>query len=92
VAAEVAAIATHYTAQLEGAGWRAGSRDAGDRVSWSVLDFADQEGEPWRGYLFIFQQPDDPHRYFLDIHCRWSGASASGGGGWSTSYAPLRSR
>jgi hypothetical protein len=79
---DLAAVTTHYTTQLEGAGWRESSHGEGDRVRWSVWDFADKDGEPWRAYLFVFQRPDGPKRYFLDIHCRWAGAELSGGSGW----------
>jgi hypothetical protein len=89
---DLTAVTTHYTRQFAAAGWQAGSPGAGDRVHWSVWDFADKDGEPWRAYLFVFQRPDDPTRYFLDIHCQWAGDVAFGGGGWSTSYAPLRPR
>jgi len=85
---DLAAVTAHYTAQLEDAGWQAGPRGEGDRVRWSVWEFTDREGEPWRGYLIIFQQPEDPRRYFLDIHCQWVRSTGSGDGGWF-SYAPL---
>jgi hypothetical protein len=76
------AVTTHHTAQVEGAGWRESSHGEGDRVRWSVWDFADKDSEPWRAYLFVFQRPDEPKHYFLDIHCQWAGSGMSGGGGW----------
>jgi hypothetical protein len=79
---DLAAVTAHYIAQLEGAGWRESSHGEGDRVRWNLWDFADKDGEPWRAYLFIFQRPDEPKRYFLDIHCQWAEAGVSGSGGW----------
>jgi hypothetical protein len=81
---DFAAATEHYTRQLEAAGWRESSHGEGDRVRWSVWDFADKDGEPWRAYLFVFQRPDEPKHYFLDIHCQWVGSDSSGGGGWFT--------
>ena len=81
---DLAAVTTHYRAQLDGASWRESSHGEGDRVRWSVWDFADKDSEPWRAYLFVFQRPDEPKHYFLDIHCQWVGSDSSGGGGWFT--------
>jgi hypothetical protein len=89
---DLTAVTEHYSTQLEKAGWREGSHGAGERVRWSVWNFADKDGEPWRAYLFIFQRPDEPKHYFLDIHCQWAGAGAFAGLGWSARYTPLRSR
>lgn len=86
---DLAAVSDHYMAQLEGAGWKGSTQGEGDRVRWSVWDFADGEGEPWRAYLFVFQQPDDPQRYFLELHAKWAGSGIAGGGGGWVSYAPL---
>ncbi len=77
---DLAAVTTHYTAPLEGAGWRASSQGEGERVRWSVWSFADKDDGPWRAYLFVFQRPDDPKRYSLDIHCQWVASEPDGGG------------
>jgi hypothetical protein len=79
---DLAAVTEHYSTQLEGAGWKEESRGEGDRVRWSVLPFADTDGEPWRAYLFVFQRSDVPKRYFRDIDRQWAGSGMSGGGGW----------
>jgi hypothetical protein len=79
---DFAAATEHYMRQLEAAGWGESSHGEGDRVRWSVWNFADKDGEPWRAYLFVFQRPDEPKHYFLDIHCQWAGVNVSGGSGW----------
>jgi hypothetical protein len=86
---DLAAVAEHYITQLAAAGWKGSSQGEGDRVRWSFWDFADQEGEPWRGYLFVFQPPDDPQRYFFELRAKWAGSGTMGGGGGWVSYAPL---
>jgi len=78
---DLAAVTAHYTAQLEGASWRASAQGVDDRVRWSVWEFTEKDGAPWRAYLLAFQRPDDPTRYFLDMHCQRVGSGSSGGGG-----------
>jgi hypothetical protein len=66
---DLAAVTTQYSAPLEDAGWRVSSQGEGDRVRWSVRDVAEKDGEPWRAYLFIFQQRSEalPPRYSLPV-------------------------
>jgi hypothetical protein len=86
---DLAAVTEQYTMQLAAAGWKGSSHGEGDHVRWSFWDFADTEGEPWRGYLFVFQPPDDPQRYFLELRAKWAGPGGGDGGrGWA-GYAPL---
>ncbi|HEU4782234.1 MAG TPA: hypothetical protein VFS83_02735 [Ktedonobacterales bacterium] len=98
---DLAALAAHYTAQLERGGWLRTDGGENDPVAWSTWNFEGEEKEPWRAFFVILKRPDVPRRYWAHIIAEWAGEQPRGGtqvvssvstsGGWF-SYAPLTRR
>ncbi|MFI5272622.1 MAG: hypothetical protein ACHQ4H_06260 [Ktedonobacterales bacterium] len=92
---DVLALAAHYHAELERAGWQPGDSGASGPVAWSTWTVRDHDGEPWNGLFIALHLPNRPQRYQLLLEADYAGTSTrddgrpSGGGtGW-TSYGPL---
>ncbi len=64
---DLAALAAHYTAQLERGGWLRTDGGESDPVAWSTWTFEDEEKEPWRAFFVILRRPDVPRRYWAQI-------------------------
>ena len=95
---DLAALASHYIAQLEHGGWRRTDGGESDPVAWSTWNFESEEKEPWRALLVILKRPDVPRRYWVHLLAEWAGEQSQSGpgvvssaGGWF-SYAPLTRR
>jgi hypothetical protein len=94
---DTAAVATHYTAQLEHANWTRTGEGATGPVAWSTWSLADGEGNPWRGLFVAIRRDDTPGRYALVLDAeRIEGRDGSRSGssvatGW-THYGPGSSR
>ena len=59
--------------QLERAGWT--KRDGGldGALAWSTWSFADSEGEPYLGTLYVLRCPESPEQYRLSLVAEWAG-------------------
>ena len=86
---DIGAIAAHYATQLTEAGWTLHSEDAQPPTAWSTWALTDKEGEPWDALFFLFQRPNHPHEYLLELRLSWvsPGRMRPTPGGFS--YAPL---
>jgi hypothetical protein len=82
---EIAQLSTHYTAQLEQAGWRHLEEGQNGPIAWHTWQFHDQDNELWRGTFFVLKQPTPQPTYRLYLEAIWDGDSQSTGGGWSWS-------
>lgn len=72
---DLAAIAAHYAAQLEQAGWSRSNQGQSGPQAWSTWTFHDEEGQPWTGLFVALQLPERPREYFLQVHANWAEAS-----------------
>jgi hypothetical protein len=89
---DLAALAAHYTAQLEQGDWQRADGGESDPVAWNTWNFADEDKEPWRALVVIMRRPDAPRRYWVHILAEWAGerpqsdtsvvSSISMSGGW----------
>jgi hypothetical protein len=73
---DLAAVAAHYTGQLERAGWQ--PREAGQsaELAWSTWACRDDAGQQWKGFFFALQHRDVPPHYLLEIRAdRVTGSS-----------------
>lgn len=82
---DLAVAAAHYTAHLEGAGWRATASGQDGQVAWSRWSSNDDEGQEWEGALLILTQGGSPRRYLL--HLRMTAVEGNGAGrnSWTSS-------
>jgi hypothetical protein len=64
---EVQAVADHYRAQLDQAGWARGDTGQAGPAAWSTHTFTDEDGSPWRGSFFLLQRPRAPREYMLQV-------------------------
>lgn len=64
---DLAALAAHYAAQLEQAGWTRTDAGQSGPLAWHSWAFHDEDGEPWRGFFFILKTPGTEHEHFLYI-------------------------
>lgn len=69
---DLAAIAAHYTAQFEEAGWSRTDGGQSGPQAWSTWTFADGQGRPWTGAFTALHLPEAPegapNRYLLQVH------------------------
>ena len=72
VGLDLAALADHYTAQLEDAGWTRTDGGQSGPQAWSAWTLSDEKGRPWAGTLTalrLSRTPEEaPVRYLLQIH------------------------
>jgi len=78
---DLAALATHNTAQLERGGWQRTDGGESDPVAWSTWSFESEEKEPWRALLVILRRPDVPQRYWVHLLAEWAGEQPHSGTG-----------
>ena len=78
-----AAVAAHYAAQLDEAGWRRTDAGTAGPFAWSGWTFRDADGQEWRGLLTSLARPDRPGEFLLSLRAEW--AADGDGGGWATS-------
>jgi hypothetical protein len=77
-------LATHYTKQLEQAGWTLTDIETGQQSAWSVWSFRDKDDEPWQAAFFVMRLPGQKQKYELYLHASWDSAqSQASTGGWS---------
>lgn len=76
---DLAALATHYAAQLERGGWQRTDGGESDPVAWSTWSFESEEKEPWRALLVILKRPDVPRRYWVHLLAGWAGEQPHSG-------------
>ena len=74
---EIAAIAAHYTRQLEAVGWTRHAEGQDGPLAWSTWTFQDDDGQNWQGWFFALRTSDQPGKYMLQVHAQWTDA---GGG------------
>ena len=78
-ALDLAALASHYTAQLERGGWQRTDSGESDPVAWSTWTFESEDKEPWRALLVILKRPDVPRRYWAHLLAEWAGEQSQSG-------------
>jgi hypothetical protein len=78
---DLAALASHYTAQLERGGWQRADGGENDPVVWSTWSFESEEKEPWRALLVILKRPDAPRCYWVHLLAEWVGEQPQSGTG-----------
>lgn len=64
-------LATHYNRHLEAGGWSKGETGQSELTAWSRWTFRRERDEPWRGLLIVFQRPDVPQRYIVQVLAEW---------------------
>ena len=62
---DLGTLASHYTAQLEKAGWQRHDGGQAGPTVWSNWQLKDKEGEPWHGTFFILKDTLWPRQHFL---------------------------
>lgn len=67
-------LAQHYNRHLEAGGWLPEESERMDRpagfrlrTAWSTWTFRRERDGRWRGLLIVFQQPDIPNRYIIQV-------------------------
>jgi hypothetical protein len=86
---DLAELAAHYTAQLEGAGWRPEEEGVAGRAAWSSWRL-EHEGEPWRGLLYALDRPDVPGQFLVHLQAEWVDAGPAPSWGTSSSLVVPR--
>lgn len=76
---DLAALATHYTGQLERGGWQRTDGGVSDPVAWSAWTFESEDKESWRALLVILKRPDVPQRYWAHLLAEWVGKQSQSG-------------
>ena len=73
---DLAAVATHYTRQLERAGWQPREAGQSTALAWNTWACRDDVGQQWKGLFFTLQHQDAPPQYLLEIRAdRVTGSS-----------------
>ena len=62
------ALASHYHAQLEEAGWHLVEQGGSGPQAWSSWRFSDGEGRPWAGTFSVLRLTGPSTRYLLQVH------------------------
>ncbi|MGE5335261.1 MAG: hypothetical protein ACM3N4_11215 [Nitrososphaerota archaeon] len=86
---DLGALATHYTAQLERAGWQRTNSGESDPVAWSTWSFEDEDKEPWRALFVILRRPDVPRTAWVQVLADWIGKQPQGSGGITTTTSAV---
>jgi hypothetical protein len=84
--ADLTTLTTHYSSQLEQAGWTRTDADQCGPVAWHTWTFQDEDGEPWRALFFMLKVPETEGQYFLYIKTDWANKGVRMGG---FSWAPM---
>ena len=61
-------LASHYTTQLEGAGWHLVEQGGSGPQAWSTWRFTDREGRSWEGTFSALRLAGSSTRYLLQVH------------------------
>ena len=61
-------LASHYSAQLKGAGWHLVEQGGSGPQAWSTWRFTDGEGSPWAGTFSALRLASSSTRYLLQVH------------------------
>lgn len=84
--ADLTTLTTHYSSQLEQAGWTRTDAGQSGPVAWHTWTFQDEDGEPWRALFFMLKVPETEGQYFLYIKTDWANKGGRMGG---FSWAPM---
>ena len=60
-------LTSHYTGQLEEAGWSRSGEGIDGPQAWNTWTFADGEDRPWEAVLTVLHLPKTPRRYLLHL-------------------------
>jgi len=65
---DLEALAFHYNAQLEKAGWHLSGQGLNGPIAWSQWTLQDKDGEDWQGRFLIYRNFSNPRNYFLQAN------------------------
>lgn len=86
---DLAALAAHYIAQLERAGWQRTDSGESDPVAWSTWSFEDEDKEPWRALFVVLRRPDVPRTFWVQVLADWMGKQPQGNAGITASTSAV---